>query len=454
LGRLPINPDRVLLTGGSMGGHGVWHVGLTHPDRFAVAAPQAGWPTHQLYVPWFLQRSATFAQPGQLAMRDRALRPDNVPAMLGNALNLPFFILHGGEDDNVPPRHARNLAAWLDELGSEFVLHELPGREHWWTDDSLGITVSDDTTLVNYISGRRRSTGPRHVRFRTADLGISHRAWWLAVERVRTVGEDAEIEAWELDSLVRVRTANIEQFRLDLDARLPLREPVSIEIDGQRLPPVRTLPAHVRFHYQGGRWRPGPARTRGTTKTPARYGPARQAMFRPFLLVHGTADPAQAEPLLQEAVQEGLRWWVRANGRAEVLPDTSVTDSLAARYNLVLFGGPDANTVTRRLAPRLPVRVREGEMHLDRRRLGPDLAAMFVYPNPDHPDRLVLVRMGTDAEHTRLAGFWGLLHSGAGIPDFIIFDRSVRRLGWGGVRAAGFFNTDWQFDPASSWVAE
>ncbi|MEO0078098.1 MAG: prolyl oligopeptidase family serine peptidase, partial [candidate division WOR-3 bacterium] len=273
LSRLPIDPDRVLLCGGSMGGHGCWHVGLNHPDRFAVLAPQASWPTHQLYIPWFLQRSAIFAQPGQLAIRDRALRSDNVPALLGNALNLPCFILHGGDDDNVPTLHGRNFALWLDELGQEFVYREVPNRKHWWTDESLGITVADDTALMRYIKNKRRVQGPRHVRFRTGDLGTSHRAYWVNIEQARTVGQDAVIEAWADDSIVRVTTENVARFRLRLDRLSFSRTRIRVEVDGQPVGRNFELPSHPAFCLVRGRWRAGEAWSSSLAKTPLAYGP-------------------------------------------------------------------------------------------------------------------------------------------------------------------------------------
>ncbi|MFH1675907.1 MAG: alpha/beta hydrolase-fold protein, partial [bacterium] len=39
----PIDPNRVCLIGHSMGGHGTWHIGCTHADRFACIVPSAGW---------------------------------------------------------------------------------------------------------------------------------------------------------------------------------------------------------------------------------------------------------------------------------------------------------------------------------------------------------------------------------------------------------------------------
>ncbi len=452
LSRLPIDPDRVLLCGGSMGGHGCWHVGLNHPDRFAVLAPQASWPTHQLYVPWFLQRSAVFAQPGQLAVRDRALRSDNVPALLGNALNLPCFILHGGDDDNVPTLHGRNFALWLDELGQEFVYREVPNRKHWWTDESLGITVADDTALMSYIKDKRRVQGPRRVRFRTGDLGTSHRAYWADIEQASTVGQDAAIEAWADDSTVRVVTENVARFRLSLDGLSFSRTRIRVEVDGQPIGRAFELPSHPAFRQVSGRWFAGEAQSSRLTKTPRAYGPCKQAMMKPFVLVYGTQDPSLADFLRHTATQEALRWWLIANGTTEVLPDSEVTDSIVASRNLVLYGGPKENSATRRIGSEFPVRVRSGHLFLGRKDLGDSLAAMFVYPNPLNRSRLVLVRLGTDAEHTRLSTFWGVLSSSAGIPDFMVFDKRVRRYGWAGVRAAGFFGPDWQLDHGSTFL--
>jgi pimeloyl-ACP methyl ester carboxylesterase len=454
LARLPIDPDRVLLVGHSMGGHGDWHVGLSHPDRFAVVAPEAGWPTHQIYVPWFLQRSAIFAQPEQLAIRDRALRSDNVPAMLGNALNLPLFILHGGDDDNAPTLHGRNFAAWLEEESLNFVYREVPGRNHWWNDDSLGITVCDDTALMNYIRDKKRVAGPRHVRFRTADLGTSHRAYWTDIERVRVVGRDAEIEAWASESVIRVSTTNIEQFSLELTGQPFFKGRVTVEIDGRLAGRSSVVPARLTFRLTDKGWASGQSRQEALHKFPEQYGPAKQAMMKPFVLVYGTRDSAQTAYLRHAATQEALRWWLIGNGLAPVLPDTEVTDTTVKNLDLVLFGGPKENSLTRRIQDGLPIRVKDGRLSLGSTVLGDGLAAMFVYPNPLNHDRLVLVRMGTDPAATRLSPFFGLIFSGAGVPDFMVFDKRVRRYGWTGVRAAGFFGPDWNLDPKSMVIEE
>jgi dienelactone hydrolase len=450
---LPVDRNRVLLTGHSMGGHGTWHVGLAHSDRFAAAAPEAGWPNIQLYVPLFLQRTAVFADPAQVAFRDMAMRPDNPPAMLVNALNLPLYILHGGDDDNVPTYHGRNFAGWLTELGYRFTYKEVPGRPHWWSYED-GLSCVDDTDLMAFLKAQKRDPGPRQIRFRTADLGQSSRSYWVVVERVRTVGREADIEARAADSLISVRTANVGQFSLELAGAPFFAGPIEIEIDGKTVGTRYGLPARLTFHATDRGWAPGPARAATVTKTPGLYGPAKQVMMNPFLLVYGTTDSALAPFLRHSATQEGTRWWLIGNGRARVVPDTAVTLEEIARCNLVLYGGPQENSVLRRMADRLPIRIKAGRLALGTRDLGDGLAAMLVYPNPLNHDRLVLVRMGTDTDNTRLSLFWGVASSGAAVPDFMVFDRSVRRYGWAGVRAAGFFGPDWNIDPLSMYIRE
>ena len=43
------DPDRIYLTGHSMGGHGTWHLAANDPDRWAAIAPSAGWISFDTY---------------------------------------------------------------------------------------------------------------------------------------------------------------------------------------------------------------------------------------------------------------------------------------------------------------------------------------------------------------------------------------------------------------------
>lgn len=447
----PIDPDRVVLTGHSMGGHGTWHIGLAHSDLFAAIAPAAGWPSLPLYVPTFLQKSGTFAEPAKLKVRDMVMRPDNVPAFLENAQNLPVFILHGGDDDNVPALHGRNFALWLDALNYNYEYKEVPGQKHWWSYED-GTVCVDDTSLMRFLKQSRRNQGPRHIRFRTADIAQSRSCYWVKVDRVENIGCDAGLEGFATDSVVKLFTENIKQLTLNFDQRLFFSGTIRLEIDGKTVLANLTLPRTIVVHKTEHGWKQGPARTAQPHKTPELYGPAKQVLMKPFTIVYGTQNPELADFLRHAANQEALRWFLIGNGNTEIVPDTA---PIPLNRNLILLGGPEENRFTSRIAGQLPITVKDGKLRSSLPGLQEEsVAVVLTYPNPLNPEKLILVRMGTDPQLTKLSFFWGVIGSGTAIPDFLIFDRRVRRYGWAGVRAAGLFNPDWKFDSKTTFIGK
>ena len=88
--------------------------------------------------------------------------------------------------------------------------------------------------------------------------------------------------------------------------------------------------------------------------------------------------------------------------RPRVLTDVEPTDSDAARYSLVLLGGPEANAVTRRLASKLRFAITPDRVAIDGRDFPVrDAVAQLVRPSPLNDLRYVMVVAGTSAE-----GMW------------------------------------------------
>lgn len=456
----PIDPDRVYLTGHSMGGHGVWHVGLAHPGLFAAMGPGAGWTSFDLYVPWFLQKSSIYAEPWQIGPRNASLRPDATLNFVDNAVNLPVFIFQGGADDNVPPTHARMFVERLDDLGYRYRYKEIPGMGHWWGIDSLGTSCVDDPDLMDFFQGVTRDSCPSRVILRTADLGKSHRAYWVEINRQAIPSRESGIEATVVEGpgpepgrkTIRIRTQNVDEFTLGPCGTLWGSGQVLVSIDGYTALLGEAPTSPVVFSRRAGGFRLGESRTGGLEKSPDLFGPIKQAYFSPFVLVYGTAgDSVTTEMQLNQARLEAWQWWIRGNGHAEILRDSEVTAEVMENYNLILFGGPAENLVTKALDRHLPVRVvdgrlRVGDRWVDGLQSGPSaLAAEFVYPNPNNQSKLVFVHEGVGPDGLRLSTFFGTLSSAAGLPDFIIFDQSVRKKGWGGILEAGFFDSSWQY---------
>jgi pimeloyl-ACP methyl ester carboxylesterase len=461
----PTDTNRVYLTGHSMGGHGVWHIALTHSDLFAAAAPEAGWTCFQLYIPWFLQKSYLFAEPPQIGIRDMSLREDFTPNFIENALNLPLFIYQGGSDDNVPPVHARLFVELLDNLGYEYRYKELPGKKHWFEVDTLNhIVCVDDPEVMEFLKAKTRNPYPEHIIFKTTDLGQNNKNYWVKIDQQEKPFFESQIEAGIKGNRIKISTKNISQFTISLsDQLLPygkiffsINGKVFTSTNGREMPYVFMKKRTLTFSKIGNKFQIAELEHRRLKKTSLFYGPVKQAYFSPFVLVYGTkADSATTELLLHQARLEATEWWKRANGFTEIIPDTEVTKEIMGDYNLILFGGPDENFITHKVNGRLPIRVRNGEVLFGGKKIkGDQIGLEFIYPNPLNPEKFVLVHEGNDIGGLSFSDFFSAIYSGAGLPDFIIFDKEVKQKGWGGVICAGFFDPEWQIDERLFYLRE
>jgi pimeloyl-ACP methyl ester carboxylesterase len=453
----PIDTNRVYLTGHSMGGHGTWHIALAHPDLFAAAAPLAGWTCFQLYIPWFLQKSYIFSEPGQIAIRDMSLREDFTIDFVENAANLPIFIAQGGSDDNVPPIHSRMFASALQHLGYEYHYKEIPGKGHWYNLDDPDQTVCvDDPELMDFFKDRKRNLFPRQVIFKTTDIGQSCKSYWVEIIRQEKPFYESCIRVEVKEERIEVKTRNIREFALSLSTDLLPYGRIALAVDGEEIEYNFRKSEKFSLYKKGGKFRIGSDKSSRLRKSSEFYGPIKQAYFSPFVLVYGTrGDSATTEITQYQARLETARWWMRANGLAKVLPDTEVTSETMKEYNLILFGGKEENSITAKISGDLPIRIENGKLLFGEKEIpGDNVAAEFIYPNPANPDKFVFVHLGVDSSGLKLSTFFTTLYSGAGLPDFVIFDDKVKSKDWGGVICAGFFDCNWQLDEKLFYLQE
>jgi len=95
-----IDPDRIVVTGFSLGGMGTWSFAARHPDLVSAAVPVAGRPTDEMVRGWG---------------------------------NIPVFAIHGDRDDVVPIGPTRDAIAKLSARGVVAELVELEGFTHFQT---------------------------------------------------------------------------------------------------------------------------------------------------------------------------------------------------------------------------------------------------------------------------------------------------------------------------------
>ena len=171
--RYPIDPDRVYVTGHSMGGHGAWHIGVTDPGLFAGVGPSAGWISFWSYAGGSIRRDRDPVED----LFWRAVSASDTLSLIENLRDVPVFIIHGEGDDNVPVAQAREMTKRLEEAGIDFVYREFPGQGHWWNAGiSPGTDCVDLHEMWEHFSPRKRNRFPTKVSFRTMDPNTSFTA--------------------------------------------------------------------------------------------------------------------------------------------------------------------------------------------------------------------------------------------------------------------------------------
>ena len=162
---LAVDAERVYLTGYSMGGFGVWHVGTRHPHLFAALAPY--------YGGWDYRVGAEEEALAKLTPLERFCRErESGFAQAEGLLSLPMWVTHGDEDGVVPTAQSRFAVAMLQSWGYPVRYQEVPHRGH----EDLGT----EGALYPWLLAQRRQTHPRQVRLRAADLNGAS-AYWLAI---------------------------------------------------------------------------------------------------------------------------------------------------------------------------------------------------------------------------------------------------------------------------------
>jgi predicted peptidase len=133
------DPDRVYLTGLSMGGHGTWYLAYRHPDLFAAIAPICGWVID----------SPRFRGSDPIVPADSGAP---IRAVARQLRRVPIWIFHGEMDAVVPVAGSREPAAALKEIGGNVRFTEFLGLNH----NSWDATYASKEFL-DWLFAQRRS---------------------------------------------------------------------------------------------------------------------------------------------------------------------------------------------------------------------------------------------------------------------------------------------------------
>jgi pimeloyl-ACP methyl ester carboxylesterase len=444
-----IDPNRIYLTGHSMGGHGTWHLGAMYPDKWAAIGPSAGWISFSSYR--FRQEQEEKTPIEELLMR--VTNPSDTYAFKKNYNHFGIYIIHGSKDDNVPPQQSRQMVEHLNKFHKDFIYYEQEGAGHWWDNsDEPGADCVDWAPLFDFFA-RHAVPGKeqiREVNFTIANPGISAWCNWLGIE--------AQQEQLKL-STANVRfdpgknrfigkTENVSRLAFDL-CQVNCEKPILIELDDQKLDSVSVEPGTKKLWLtkkdkqwiifeKPSKW----------LKGPHRYGTFKDVFKNRVVFVYGTkGNKKENQWAYTKARYDAECFWYQGNASIDIIADINFDPQIEVDRNVVLYGNANTNSVWKALLGKSPVQIKKGIIKFGKKNLkGEDLACLFLYPRPGSDNASVAAVSGTGILGMRLTNTRPYLYSGFGYPDCLIFSSDVFDKGINGVLAAGFFGLDWDMD--------
>jgi hypothetical protein len=401
-----IDPTRVYVTGHSMGGHGAWQFGVLYPGRFQVIGPSAGWISFATYGgDPFPEETSPFYW---------ARRSSDTTRYLENMAKRAIYIIHGDADDNVPISQAYTMYDLLRPIAPDLAFHVQPGAGHWWNGDNApGADCVDWSPLFATMSDRRLDPLELDFSFRSAGPWVNPSHSYVTIQSALTPADDVQLTSETRDDALFLTTENARSFTID-GAGLIAKGYQSITIDET-----------ARDLEDGDMWL-GPQ----TGKRIGVHGPSTAVFFAPFCFVY---DPDGPEMFRRYADYLTTAWTIIGNGHACTLPFDQLTAEIRADRNLIYLGlSPEEIGFPASLATAW----RSDAVEVGGNTYSGPTAMIASFPDGDR----LGVAVWATAGHERL--LFGILPwtSRFVIPDYLV---------WGdnGLRAGGFYTSDWGFDP-------
>jgi dienelactone hydrolase len=459
----PVDNDRLVNAGFSMGGASAWHLGAHHSGLWAASHAGAGFAESAEYAGVF---AAGKTPPPWWEVI--LYRWYDATICAANFANHPMFAYHGSEDKQ--KQATEIMQRFAEKEGVKFEHFIGPGVGHKYepgTKKDIAAKIEAAVRRGKLIRIGRDVPMPKTFRFTTHSLvypiGVGG---WCQILGLEKQWEPAEIKMEVSDdSVVTFTTKNVSEFFL-MGGGVK-----RVIVDG--------AVAHEGGFYMSltlrkaaGKWRqPTEAERHEVRKSSDFCGPIDHAFMDEFVFVKPTGAPlntALGAWTQRELAHATKQWRGIFRGDAPTVDDTflakiapvditkAVEEGWLAKLppaqrlletsNLVLWGDPSSNAVLKRIADKLPVKwskdgLEFGGVKYDAATHVP----VLIFPNPLNPRRYVVLNSGFTFSRAAASGTNSL--QTPKLPDWAIVDTSVPPDDKfpGKVVDAGFFDEQWKF---------
>lgn len=436
----PVDEQKIVLMGFSMGGAGVWHLAAHYADRFVAASPGAGFAETARYQNLQPDKFPPLYEQILWSVYD-------VPGYTRNLFNMNLVAYSGEMDKQI--QAARVMEEAFQAEGSSLTHLIGPGMGHKYHPETLREILKrmEDTVRQPLAVPGQLWLQTRHPRY------ASRR--WIQVDGFQQQYADTRVEASGGPSAWSLTTRNVS--RLELNLNDPHAPRGSWVLDGQRMNSTSNT-SMVKLVRNADQWTAvdhfEPIRKRARLS-----GPIDDAFIDPFLVVL----PSQRSPYPE--VQKWVdcesrhflqRWKGLFRGAARVKLDRDVTDEDMQRYHLVLWGDNHSNLLLNRILTeaadyRLPLRMESQQWVLGEHRWAANAnVPLMIAPNPHATNRYVVINSGPTFReaHDRTNSL-----QNPHLPDWAVIslDQPPNATAPGRLLKAGFFDDRWQFDAKLQW---
>ena len=442
----PIDENRLVVRGFSMGGAACWDFAAHHAGLWAAAAPGAGFSETADFLKVFqneILRPAWYEQKlwHLYDATDYALNLFNCPT-----------VAYSGEIDK--QKQAADLMAMaLMAEGLELAHIIGPKTAHAYHP----MAKAEVNRRINSIADQGRNPVPQKIRFTTWTLKYNQMLW-LTVDSLEEHWERARVEAeWDASSgSIQVATTNVSALSFSFAPGLyPLdttRAP-KVLLDGQKLEGAKPLSDRSwtsHFQKKSGAWlaiTPVDLQQEPLRKRHDLQGPIDDAFMDSFIMVRPTGSALNEKVgawAAAELAHATNHWRQQFRGEPRVKDDAEISAEEIDSSNLVLWGDPASNKLLRQIANKLPIHWNESEINLGKKTFSSTHhVPVLIYPNPLNPRRYIVLNSGfTFREYDYLNN----ARQTPKLPDYAIIDVDVpvSSRAPGAVTSAGFFTEQWE----------
>lgn len=437
------NPQKIYLTGHSMGGHGSWYLGATYPGKWAGVAPCAGYPTLMAYgsadgkIPTNSDNKAE-------QMLLRASNPSNVMSLANNYKASGIYILHGDADRVVSVEYAREMRKVLGTFHNDFSYYEYPNGSHWYSNESV-----DWQPLFDFFKWHSipKHTALDTINFTTASPAISSVYHWAGIEQQESPlsYSNIQVKRNKEKKQIDIKTDNAHTVKL-LPSAFPKDEAFKVVIDGVEVCSACKTSEKSLFFTKNQKWEQADAPTQNQRNS-LRNGTFKEGFNHKMVFVYGTnGTQAENETTYQKTVLDAESWYYRGNGAVDIVADKDFNPSLYPDRGVIIFGNATTNSAWKMLLANSPLQVQRGSLKMGEEEFkGDDLSIYFTYPRPDSRVASVSVIAGTGVLGMKATLGNQYFAGGSGFPDYMIFSADMLRDGAKSIKMTGFFDNNWQF---------